>query len=337
MSAVVRNLLRREAVAWHQAGRIDRPLLELLLQRYAARGGFLAGLLKWLGVFAVLQLGLAVLALIALWTQSATVGALLLAGVGIGSWWSGVRLATDPRQHYPHTGAVLVTASLAAVFGALVLLATALYGPPAGRTIQALMLITSALGALTAYRYHLRWPLLLALLLGFHGLGLSHSYAGAGSYFVGIDEPRLISVVALFSIVLGVWHERQEAAWLQRYQGFGSLYLVFGLLYLDLALWFLTLPRGPLFWALLFAAAAIGQIVIGARWRDGRWSGFGVVFLAINLYTRYFEHFWDRLSLGLYFLVGGILALAVGLGLERWVALAPLAAEPTVRPETEVP
>lgn len=325
MSAAVRNLLRREAVAWHQAGLIDRPLLELLFQRYAPRGGFLAGLLKWLGVFAVLQLGLAVLALIALWTQSAAVGALLLAAVGMGLWWSGVRLATNPRQDYPYTGAVLVTASLAAVFGALVLLATALHGPPTGRTVQALMLATSVLGALTAYRYHLRWPLLLALLLWFHGLGLSHAYAGAGSYFAGIEEPRLITVAALLSIALGVWHERQEAEWLQRYQGFGGLYLIFGLLYLNLALWFLTLPNGPLLWVLGLAAAAIGQIVVGARWRDGRWSGFGVVFLAINLYTRYFEHFWDRLSLGLFFLIGGMAALALGYGLERWAAMSKTA------------
>ena len=42
------------------------------------------------------------------------------------------------------------------------------------------------------------------------------------------------------------------------------------------------------------------------------------MFLAINLYTRFFEHFWDRLSLGVFFLVGGALAMAFGFACERW-------------------
>ena len=68
---------------------------------------------------------------------------------------------------------------------------------------------------------------------------------------------------------------------------------------------------------LAFTAAGVGQIVAGARLRDARLTGFGIVFLAIDLYTRFFEHFWDRLSAGTFFLLGGALAMILGYAFER--------------------
>ena len=319
MRPITHDLLTREATDWHQQGLIDRPLLEVLLGRYARRGEFLAVVLKWLGLFAIFQLGLAVLAFIAVISESAGVAAVLLGGVGAGLWYPGVRMATDPRRLHPYTGAALVTASLAAAFGTFVLLHIALGGEPEGQTIPTIMLLTGVLGALTAYRHRLRWPLLLALLLFFHGLGAWHAYGGHGAYFADIQDPKLMAVVALATIALGVWHERRlETGSLRRCIGFGGLYLIFGLLYLNLSLWFLTLPRGSLDWVLTFTAAGIAQIVVGARLHDARFTGFGIVFLAIDLYTRFFEHFWDRLSLGMFFLLGGALAMAFGHACERW-------------------
>lgn len=319
MRFVIHHLLTREVTAWHQAGLIDRPLLEVLLQRYSHRGQFLAGLLKWLGLFAIFQLGLAVLAFIALQLSSASVAAFLLGGVSAALWYSGVRMATDPQQRYPFTAAILVTASLIGAFGMLVLLYIALYGEPTATVIPSLMLLTSLLGAATAYSYHLRWPLLMALLLFFHGLGAWHHYGGHGAYYADIQDPKLMAIIALVSIILGLWHERRlEASVLRRCIGFGALYLIFGLLYLNLSLWFLSLPSGPLNWVLVFTAAGIGQIILGARLHDARFTGFGIVFLAINLYTRYFEHFWDRLSLGTFLLIGGAIAMIAGYACERW-------------------
>ena len=318
MRPTTRDLLTREVTDWHQQGLIGRPLLDTLLARYETRGRFLATLLKWLGLFAIFQLGLAVLAFIAMMAESALLAALLLGGVGAGLWWFGARLATDPKQLHPFTGAVLVTASLTAAFGAFVLLHVALGGEPEGQAIPMILLITGVLAALTAYRYYLRWPLLLALLLFFHGLGAWHAYGGYGAYFAHIQDERLMALAALAAILFGLWHERRlEPDPLRRCAGFGGLYLIFGLLYLNLSLWFLTLFGRPLDWVLIFTAAGIAQIVIGARLRDARFTGFGIVFLAIDLYTRFFEHFWDRLSTGMFFLIAGALAMVLGYGFER--------------------
>ncbi len=318
MLPITRELLTREVTAWHQQGLIDRPLLDTLLARYATHGRFLAALLKWLGLFAIFQLGLAVLAFIAMMAESALVAAMLLGGIGVGLWIFGVRMATDPKRSHPFTGSVLVTASLAAGFGTFVLLDMAVNGDPRGQTLPTIMLLTGVLGALTAYRYRLRWPLLLALLLFFHGVGAWHAYGGHGAYFADIQDPKLMAVVALAAILLGLWHERRlETRLLRRCAGFGGLYLIFGLVYLNLSLWFLTLFGRPLDWILVFTAAGIAQIVAGARLRDARFTGFGIVFLAIDLYTRYFEYFWDRLSLGGFFLLAGALAMGFGYLCER--------------------
>ncbi|MEZ5580198.1 MAG: hypothetical protein R3F40_12755 [Candidatus Competibacteraceae bacterium] len=326
MRPITHDLLTREVTAWHQQGLIDRPLLETLLPRYESSGRFLAALLKWLGLFAIFQLGLAVLAFIAMASESALVAAMLLTAVGAGLWYFGVRFATDPHQAHPFTGSVLITASLAAAFGVFMLLQIALLGSDsAGRNVPLIVLLTGVLATLTAYRYHLRWPLLLGLLLFFHGLGAWHAYGGHGAYFAHIQDERLMAVAALVAIGLGLWHERRlELGPLRRCIGFGGLYLIFGLLYLNLSLWFLTLPRGPLVWVLTFTAAGIAQIIVGARLHDARFTGFGIVFLAIDLYTRYYERFWDSLSLGLFFLLGGALAMAFGFACERWSQITPL-------------
>ncbi len=145
MRSITRDVLTREVIDWHQQGLINRSLLDALLPRYETHGRFLAALLKWLGLFALFQLGLAVLAFIAMMTESAGVAALLLALVGAGLWFWGVQMATDPQQRHPFTGAVLVTASLAAAFGVLLLLYLAAGGDSEDRAIPILMLLTGVL------------------------------------------------------------------------------------------------------------------------------------------------------------------------------------------------
>ena len=79
MRSSTRDLLTCEVTDWHQRGLIDRALLDTLLLRYASRDRFMTALLKWLGLFAIFQLGLAVFAYIALLSESAGVAAALLA------------------------------------------------------------------------------------------------------------------------------------------------------------------------------------------------------------------------------------------------------------------
>ena len=125
-----------------------------------------------------------------------------------------------------------------------------------------------------------------------------------------------MSVAALLAVGAGVWHE----IYLRERTGrFYQAYEALGLAYLNLSLLILSIfPEGgsQLPWVLAFAAAGIAQIVAGARLHNGLFTGFGVTALAVNLYTRYFEYFWERTHKGVFFLVGGVSLLGAGLACE---------------------
>jgi uncharacterized membrane protein len=315
-----RERLANEAAVWRHSGLIDDALAAVLAERYDASGAAGLGLLRWLGLFGVFTVGAAILGWIgiALAETGPFMPALLLAGGGGAVGVVGARLARDPLQKHPVLGAALVTVGLMGLGGALALGGTALGLERLDTFAGWVMLLTAALSLASAYALRLRWPLLLGLLLLFHALGGWHAYGGHGSYFADIRDEGLMVAAALAAVGLGVWHEAElEEGPLPHHLGFGRLYLVFGLLYFNLSLWFLSLEGMSAGWVLAFTAGALAQIVIGAARKDSRFTGFGIVFLGIDLYTRYFEHFWDRLSAGSFFLLAGLAGMGLGYLFER--------------------
>jgi hypothetical protein len=321
MKKAISELLARESADWHHRGLIDAALSDRLGRRYDRQGVATAGLIAWLGFGAIFLLGMAVIATIGALSQSPAVGGVLLGGAAAGLWYGGIRMATDPAQRHPVTGSALVTIGLAGAYGAMALLTLAGNDDFRFSRMVPLLLVTSALSAATAYVYHLRWPLLLALLCLFHGLGAWHEYAGYGAYVADIQDPPTMAVIAAMCAAFGLWHEHAEEDQLARYAGFGRLYVIFGLIYFNCSLWFLSLDvySGPqvLFWTLGFSATCVAQIVLGARLKNGRLTGFGIVFLSIDLYTRFFERFWDRLSMGLFLLIAGLTGVLLGWLFEK--------------------
>ena len=100
-----------------------------------------------------------------------------------------------------------------------------------------------------------------------------------------------------------------------RTEGFEKPTRAMGLLYFFIALWILSIfgnygdwtswhkaKQVELFhWALLFGVAAIAALFHGVRADDAMSRGFGLTFLFINLYTRFFEHFRDHLHKAIFF------------------------------------
>lgn len=111
---------------------------------------------------------------------------------------------------------------------------------------------------------------------------------------------------------------------------FRSTY-VLGLLYLFVALWILSIfgnygdmtdwedvKQIELFhWGFLFALAAIGAVYYGLKQDDPVSRGFGITFLFINLYTKYFEYFWDVTHKAIFFVILGISFWFLGLRAEK--------------------
>ncbi|MCW3121941.1 MAG: hypothetical protein JWQ38_1433 [Flavipsychrobacter sp.] len=66
-------------------------------------------------------------------------------------------------------------------------------------------------------------------------------------------------------------------------------------------------------YSILFAVAAAASFYMGIRYKDELARDLGMLFLLLNLYTRYFEYFWDSMNKGIFFLV-----LAVTFGFLGW-------------------
>jgi len=103
------------------------------------------------------------------------------------------------------------------------------------------------------------------------------------------------------------------------------------LLYLFIALWIMSIfgnlddierwrraGRFELFhWSIAFALVAVAAIVYGLRHDDGMLRGFGLTFLFINLYTRFFEYFWDSMHKAIFFAVLALSFWFIGSRAER--------------------
>jgi hypothetical protein len=240
----------------------------------------------------------------------AMIRSLFMAVIAIGFYTFGVRRKNRaPEKIYSNEAVfvlgVLSTATAIAFFGEaidtgsghfsiLVLLAAGIYG---------------ILGLW--FPSKLVWVFSLLSLGGW--IGAETGYAsGWGAYYLGMNYPLRF---VLFGIVLTAagaalpkWTLRKD---------FSRPTLSMGLLYLFIALWIMSIfgnygdlhtwrdaPQIELLhWSLAFGIAAVGAIYFGIRKDDAMVRGYGITFLMLNLYTRFFEHFWSSMHKAAFFAV----------------------------------
>lgn len=159
--------------------------------------------------------------------------------------------------------------------------------------------------------------------------------SGWGAYYLGMNMPLRFVFFGLALLLAGSW---LFTRWRER-RSFLAPTRAIGLLYLFIALWIMSIfgnygdieswERAGhlelLHWSVLFGVAAIAAIYHGLRYDDGMTRGFGLTFLFINLYTRFFEYFWDETHKAVFF---GILAVSfwyLGSHAEKIWRLEPLA------------
>jgi len=142
--------------------------------------------------------------------------------------------------------------------------------------------------------------------------GMETGYiSGWGAYYLGMNFPLRFVLFGAVLTALSFGFGK-----LRQLKGFQKPTYVLGLLYLFIALWLLSIfgNHGDdrwlnirqielLHWGLLFALAAIAAIFYGLKYDDSTSRAFGITFLFINLYTKYFEFFWDNLHKAIFFMV----------------------------------
>ena len=158
-------------------------------------------------------------------------------------------------------------------------------------------------------------------------IGFETGYAsGWGAYFLGMNFPfRFLifgAVLAAASHLFLDWPARAR---------FRRPTVIVGLLFLFISLWIMSIfgNYGDLearhrassvelfFWAVLFGAASALAICYGLRFDDRTAIGFAITFLFINLYTRFFEHFWNPMQKAVFFALLGASFWFIGSRAER--------------------
>jgi len=131
-------------------------------------------------------------------------------------------------------------------------------------------------------------------------------------YFLGMNYPLRF---VLFGIVLVVaCFALRKRKW---FLLFDDLTYVVGLLYLFLSLWLLSIfgnygninawwnikQISLFYWGIISAAFAGGFLFYGLKSKDDIAREFGITFLIIFIYTKYFEYFWDHTNKTLFFAI----------------------------------
>jgi hypothetical protein len=228
------------------------------------------------------------------------------------------RIKNKPHRKYSNEAIVFLgVLSIAASVGFL--------GVAIGKgsdRISLLFLMASFIYALIGWAASSRQVWVFALMSLGAWFGAQTGYiSGWGAYYFGMNFPLRFVIFGLALTLAGFIMEKTGGE--EKGGLYGRLaYLavptrVMGYLYLFMALWIMSIfgnygdmhswrraGHAELFhWSLLFGAVALACIYHGVKYDDSISRGFGITFILINLYTRFFEFFWGSLHKALFFAV----------------------------------
>jgi len=162
------------------------------------------------------------------------------------------------------------------------------------------------------------------------------AYLGGGFWgwlpFLGdkMNSHVYVAAAAPLVILAGFFHERFIGGKSARYSEFSRIYYFLGFIFLNSSLWMLSLfgrgvrlfggPSGPaeiIVFTLLFFGANIATIIFGGMRKERSFITFGVIFLTVNVLTRFGDVFVPGLGRSATFIIAGAIVIALGLILER--------------------
>jgi hypothetical protein len=131
-------------------------------------------------------------------------------------------------------------------------------------------------------------------------------------YFLGMNYP--LRFVVFGAVLVAVSLALRKRKW---FAVFDDLTYVAGLLYLFMSLWLLSIfgNYGNLdvwyqvkqislfYWGIIAAAVAAGFLFYGLKTKDVIAREFGITFLLISIYTKYFEYFWKHIDTTIFFAI----------------------------------
>ena len=174
-----------------------------------------------------------------------------------------------------------------------------------------LFLLSIFVYGVLAYRMESRLIWLFALVSLGSWFGTETGYQTHwADYFLGMNYP--LRFVSFGVLLIAACYALKKQKWMTY---FWDLTYVVGLLYLFLALWLLSIfgNYGELdawwnvkqislyYWGIISVVIALGFMFFGLKRNDILAREFGITFLIIFLYTKYFEYFWNESNTAVFF------------------------------------
>ena len=314
LNRAVKEKLADDVQLWVADGLVSTNVASVLRERYQASGFGLVTVIKYLGISGGVFCMFGLMGLVGAAIGSAAFAGGMVVAVGGALMAAGLKLSRDVKNRYAFSSRAVTTVGALGLASGVAVICKAL-----DLRDEHMFVVTGAIAvplyAFLAYRLKDGFLLVLTTLAFFHWVGSWESMWGRSTYELEIDQPKLMCVVAIVVFAFGAWHERHQ----QRFLRFYVIYESIALIYLNLSLLILSISwhGDALIWVIIWTAAALAQIVLGAYLHNAILMGFGVTAAAIDLFTRYFENLWDKMSLGAFLALGGLVLLGLGLAFER--------------------
>lgn len=151
--------------------------------------------------------------------------------------------------------------------------------------------------------------MLLALVSSWATQTYAWSTPPSHSYFLGMNYPLRMALFGVLMVFLSLLTQQPSST--KRYfnlSWYASwIFLLLSALFLSVSgnlnydVWS-AIKQGKLFmWAITYTLLLIGILVYAVKQKDETLRDITIVFFLLNIYTRYFEYFWDRTNKGLFF------------------------------------
>ncbi|MBL7719467.1 MAG: DUF2157 domain-containing protein [Flavipsychrobacter sp.] len=214
------------------------------------------------------------------------------------------------------------------VVGALTSLVSLTYlckGIGFGGNYSGFLALAAALLFALSVRFSARflWVGGVLALMGFYGAVTQFASGGSG-LFLGMNYPIRFAAFGLLVICLSLVQRKWYAATYRITYIAGMLIFFTGMWgasvfgnYTNWTAWEAARQTQVIGYGIAFGLSAGTAFYLGVRYGDQAARDMGVLFLLANLYTRYFEFFWDSMNKGLFFLVLAVSFYAVGRWLEK--------------------
>lgn len=171
----------------------------------------------------------------------------------------------------------------------------------------------------------INWYLAIAAFGLWFGTATTY-WSGGDEFFIGMNYPMRYIFFGI--ILLGLYLLFKFLHWPEQFLKstymvglislFSSLWLlsIFGN-YVDLSAWSEVSQLKFIFWAILMAILALAAIVYGLKFDKKMTRDIGIVFLLLDIYTRYFEYFWDSLHKVIFFTILAVSFWLIGRQAEK--------------------